>query len=107
MNAPAVRVEQTGEQIDVFLHGELTLDTTPTARDALFQAIAQRAPSAKLMRVNLAALERIDTSGLAILIETLLQARDAQLQLRLQQVGANTMQWLQLAKLDQVFEIDP
>ena len=106
MNAPTVRIEQVGEQIDVFLHGELTLDTAPTARDALFKAIAQRAPTARHIRVNLAAVERIDTSGLAILVETLLQARESKLRLCLQQVGTNTMQWLQLARLDSVFEID-
>lgn len=55
------------------LHGTVTYEEAPRLHDALFQAIEDG--GSNTLRVDLSAVERIDTAGLAVLVEGLMATR--------------------------------
>jgi anti-sigma B factor antagonist len=72
-----------GEQAAVFyLHGRLSIDSSPGLRDRLLAMLREQ--SSKAVIVDLAAVSYIDASGIATLLEGLKLARNRQTKLCLQ-----------------------
>ena len=85
----------------LLLSGEIDLNESPNARQQILNCIKKKSN----LLVDLSAVEYIDSSGVASLVEGLQSARAMQLEFALVGVSASAMQVLQLARLDTVFTI--
>lgn len=83
------------------LSGEIDLNESPNARKQILEQIKQN----KNLLVDLSAVDYIDSSGVASLVEGFQTARGKQLEFALLGVSSSAMQVLQLARLDTVFTI--
>ena len=84
------------------LVGQVDLSSSPQARQAILASLER----GKGVQVDLSAVEYIDSSGLASLIEGYQKARRLQLDFALVNVSAVALKVLQLARLDRVFPIE-
>jgi len=83
------------------LTGEIDLNESPNARRQILEQIKHN----NNLLVDLSAVEYIDSSGVASLVEGFQNARGKQLEFALLGVSPSAMQVLQLARLDTVFTI--
>jgi len=92
--------EQQGFSV-VTLHGEVDLNNSPDARKVILSCLKKK----KNVMVDLSAVEYIDSSGVASLVEGFQYARSNDLEFGLIGVSKAAMNVLRLARLDQVFHI--
>ena len=83
------------------LSGEIDLSESPNARKQILNQLKAKSN----LLVDLSAVEYIDSSGVASLVEGFQTARAQQLEFALVGVSVSAMQVLQLARLDSVFTI--
>lgn len=72
--APGMLVEDQGDHCHVSLSGRITIDSSPDIRSRLLQRL--QSPQCQSLTVDLYNANYIDTSGLAILVETLKAAQE-------------------------------
>jgi len=92
--------EQQGFSV-VMLHGEVDLSKSPDARKVILNSLKKM----QHVMVDLSAVEYIDSSGVASLVEGFQYARSNNLEFGLIGVSEAAMSVLRLARLDQVFNI--
>lgn len=97
----SARVEQGDTPVRVALSGAIDFEHSPAARRALFAAV----DSGRAVHVDLSAVERLDSSGIASLIEALERARTTGTALSLGGAREHVMKLLRLARLDTLFEL--
>lgn len=85
----------------VLLNGEVDLSKSPDARKVILNCLKKM----KHVMVDLSAVDYIDSSGVASLVEGLQYARSNNLEFGLIGVSEAAMNVLHLARLDQVFKI--
>lgn len=85
----------------VLLKGEVDLNNSPDARKVILNCLKKE----KHVMVDMAAVEYIDSSGVASLVEGFQYARSNDLDFGLIGVSDAAMSVLRLARLDQVFHI--
>ncbi len=85
----------------VALRGEVDLHVSPQARRAILQCL----DGAHDVLVDLSAVDYIDSSGIASLVEGYQTARRQQVRFGLVSVSASAMNVLKLARLDGIFPI--
>lgn len=85
----------------VALSGEVDLQYSPEARAQILKQLSD----GHSVLVEMSAVDYIDSSGIASLVEGFQLARQTGLQFGLIGVSARAMQVLELARLDKVFEI--
>ncbi|HHO68339.1 MAG TPA: anti-sigma factor antagonist [Gammaproteobacteria bacterium] len=85
----------------VQLSGEIDLRNSPEARKLILTSLKKQ----KHVMVDLSAVEYIDSSGVASLVEGFQYARSNDLEFGLLGVSDAAMNVLRLARLDQVFRI--
>ena len=83
------------------LSGEIDLNESPNARKQILNCLKTN----NNLLVDLSAVEYIDSSGVASLVEGLQTARSNKLEFALVGVSVSAMQVLQLSRLDSVFTI--
>lgn len=83
--------------------GDIHMRNAPAFRDALLRTVAE----AEDVVVDLGGVPRIDTAGLATLVEALEAARREGRRLELAGVGPEVLRMFRLARLDHVFAIRP
>ena len=83
------------------LSGEIDLSESPNARKQILNQLKAKTN----LLVDLSAVEYIDSSGVASLVEGFQTARADKLEFALVGVSVSAMQVLQLARLDSVFTI--
>ena len=83
------------------LNGEVDLNSSPEARRLILDCLRNKSP----LLVDLSAVEYIDSSGVASLVEGYQLARSRQLDFGLVGVSDAAMNVLRLARLDKVFPI--
>ena len=93
------RTEQHDHWIVVHLAGDIDMNTSPAAREAILKAIRQN----KDLLVDLSAVTYIDSSGVANLVEGYQLARQHSVHFGLVGVSPAAENVLRLARLDQVF----
>jgi len=93
--------QHEGDFTIVKLSGEVDLHYSPEARKQILQHLGSR----RHVLVDLSAVNYIDSSGIASLVEGFQLARSKQLKFGLIGVSDAAMQVLQLARLDRVFPI--
>lgn len=94
-------VTEHGRFTVIALNGEIDLNVSPMAREQILKQLKQN----KHLLVDLSAVEYIDSSGVASLVEGFQLARGHKLDFALVGVSKAAMQVLQLARLDKVFKI--
>ena len=94
-------VSEHGRFTVLALNGEVDLNESPKAREQILKQLKQN----KNLLVDLSAVEYIDSSGVASLVEGFQLARSQQQEFALVGVSKAAMQVLQLARLDKVFPI--
>lgn len=85
----------------VLLNGEVDLNRSPDARKVILNCLKKL----KHVMVDLSAVDYIDSSGVASLVEGFQYARSNNLEFGLVGVSEAAMNVLRLARLDQVFQI--
>jgi anti-sigma B factor antagonist len=85
----------------VMLNGEIDLGNSPDARKVILNCLKKM----KHVMVDLSAVDYIDSSGIASLVEGFQYARSNNLEFGLIGVSEAAMSVLKLARLDKVFEI--
>ena len=96
-----IELQHTSEISIAALHGEVDLSNSPQARTAILDCLN----GGRSLLVNLSAVDYIDSSGIAILVEGFRLARDSQLTFGLLAVSEAALRVLQLARLEKVFPI--
>lgn len=95
------RVDEVDGYAVVGLTGEVDLSRSPEARKLILGCLQKNMP----LLVDLSAVEYIDSSGVASLVEGYQLSRSRQLDFGLVGVSDAAMNVLRLARLDQVFPI--
>lgn len=85
----------------LYLAGEIDLERSPAAREALLAAVRKGRP----VVVDLAEVSYMDSSGIASLVEAYQAARRRGIEFSLTGVGDAVHKVLRLARLDQVLPI--
>lgn len=85
------------------LSGEIDLKSSPAVRKALLACVAEPVP----VIVDLGAVDYIDSSGVAGLVEAYQHTRKSGQGFALAQVSTPALRVLQLARLDRIFPIHP
>ncbi len=92
--------EQDGKTVVAF-EGDMDLDSSPQARKVLLECVGR----GKTVVADLSAIDYIDSSGVASLVETLQTARKQGTDFTLAAVSPSALRVLQLSRLDKVFTI--
>jgi anti-sigma B factor antagonist len=95
------RIEDHDGHAVLHLDGEIDLDKSPAARAALLECVDKYDD----VVVDMSAVEYIDSSGVASLVEALQRARGRRVGFRLARVSPAATKVLALARLDKVFTI--
>lgn len=95
------QIEDRDGHATLYLNGEIDLDKSPAARAALLECVRKYDE----LVVDMSAVEYIDSSGVASLVEALQQARSRKVDFRLSRVSPAAMKVFALARLDKVFII--
>lgn len=94
---------QLGEQFNtVKVAGEVDLSWSGEMRDTILRAMK----CGKTVKVDLSAVDYIDSSGIAALVEGLQTAKQKNLSFYLSQTSQAVRSVLALARLDKVFEME-
>ena len=99
----SVTAEAAGAHMRVCISGEVDLSWSRAVRRAVLDALATGKPVA----VDLSAVEYIDSSGIAALVEGLQGARSRRQPFVLVAVSGPVRAVLELARLDSVFTLAP
>ena len=94
-------VHERDAGIVVGLVGDVDLQSSPDARKVLLEVVARGRP----VFVDLSAVNYIDSSGVASLVESLQMARKSDTSFALVSVSDAALRVLQLARLDRVFTL--
>jgi len=97
-----VTVERVEKAHIVRVAGEVDMRTAPVLRKSLQELVESRAP---FIIVNLSGISYIDSAGIATLVECMQQVRKYKSVFKLTEPRAETLEILELAKLDEVFDI--
>jgi anti-sigma B factor antagonist len=97
----AFPVEEKQGFLVVQLQGEVDLSKSPAARKVILNSLKKM----QHVMVDLSAVDYIDSSGVASLVEGFQYARSNNLEFALVGVSEAAMKVLHLARLDQVFRI--
>lgn len=96
-----VSVRQRGSAAILDIEGQITFETTPELRPQVLGALKQKST----VLVNLAAVAYMDSSGIAMLVEGLKEARNRKASFGLFGLTKHTRAVLELVRLDKVFRI--
>ena len=97
-----VTTERIGNAHVVRVAGEVDMQSAPVLRRQLQELVEARAP---LIIVNLGGIAYIDSAGIATLVECLQDVRKYKGNFRLAEPVPETLEILELAKLNKIFEI--
>lgn len=94
-------IEAGDRGVVIALSGEIDLEQSPRAREVLLSHVARH----RVVLVDLSAVEYIDSSGVASLVEALQAARKRQSRFALAALSPAARRVLELGRLDRVFSI--
>lgn len=88
------------KKIDV--RGEVDLNTAPMLREKIRDAIAKKP---QVIIINLSEVTRMDSAGVAVLVEGIQWARREKIILSLQEVSKAAQAVLEVARVDKLFQV--
>ena len=98
-----ITVLQNNDEALVRLNGHTTVDSSPDLRDRLLEVLAEK-PSPRVVTVDLAGVTRIETSGIATLIEALKLARQRGMTFCLQGLSGSALRLFEVTGVLALFE---
>jgi len=84
------------------VRGEVDVNSAPILLDQILAAI-QRRP--EVIIINLSAVTKMDSAGVAVLIEGINEARKEKIILSLQDISKPAQQVLEMARVDKLFQV--
>ncbi len=100
---PSARLE--GDAVVAELRGEIDLHNSPEVRTALLDMLVKHSP--KKLILNLAAVPYMDSSGIAVLVESLSRLRRTGGKVFLTNLQPRVRSILEIARLDTIFNVMP
>src|SRR5262245_4787553 len=94
-------LESSGVNSVVVATGEITIDSSPDLRDLLLSQF--RRSGCEMLTLDLSGVERVDTSGVAVLLETLRVARTGGRQFHLRGLHGHPRDLLDATRLLRLF----
>jgi anti-sigma B factor antagonist len=94
---------QQGDAIFIALTGEIDLHNSPDLRGILLEKIEQCAP--KRLVLNLEKVPYMDSSGLAVLVESMQKLRKIGSRIYLTHLQARVLSIIEIARLNTVFNL--
>jgi len=88
----------------ISIQGRVTVDNSGEMRQALCNALRAKPQT---LTVDLSRVDYIDSSGFATLLEVMRNARKQSARLVLRGVQGQTRYFLEITRLDQLFDIEP
>lgn len=88
------------KRIDV--RGQVDIDSAPVLLQQIQAAIAKKP---EVILINLAEVTRMDSAGVAVLIQGILEARQEKIILSLQDISRPARQVLEMARVDHLFQV--
>jgi len=98
-----IDTEHVGQDINLTVKGDVTIQTSPSLRNALKPHFSS---DMKCIRVKLDGVGFMDSSGIATLVEGLQWSKASQGRFVLSGLSETVRDVFELAKLDTVFEIE-
>ena len=98
-----ISVDQVGNDFVVLISGQIDVYSSPDLRDRLV-GILSEAPLPKNVTVDLAGVSKIETSGVATLIEALRIARHREVGFSLRGVGGSVLRLFKVAGVLALFD---
>ena len=97
-----IRFDKEDDMCVIYISGEVDLSNSTEVRKTILSALK----TTGTVKVNLSAVEYIDSSGIAAMVEGLQFANSLEKTFTLCQPSKQVSSILQLARLDQVFDIE-
>ena len=86
----------------VFLNGEIDMDVTDKAKDAILPLIE----AGKEVHINLKDVEYMDSSGISVLIESHQRALEKSTKVIIKDVSKSVLKVIMMAKLEQILNLE-
>ena len=96
------KITEEGNISTVFLNGEIDMDVTETAKEAILPVI----DSGKEVHLNLKDVEYMDSSGISVLIESHQKAMELGTKVTLKEISKSVLKVIMMAKLEQILNLD-
>ena len=96
------KVTEEGNVSTVFLNGEIDMDVTEKAKEAIFPHI----DAGKEVHLNLSNVQYMDSSGISVLIESHQKAMEVGTTVKLKEISKSVLKVIMMAKLEQVLNLD-
>ena len=96
------KITEEGNISTVFLNGEIDMDVTETAKDAILPVI----DSGKEVHLNLKDVSYMDSSGISVLIESHQKALEKGTKVVIKEVSKSVLKVIMMAKLEQILNLE-
>ena len=96
------KVSEEGNVATVHLDGEIDMDVTEKAKEAIFPHI----DSGKEVHLNLSNVQYMDSSGISVLIESHQKALEKGTKLIIKDVSKSVLKVIMMAKLEQILNLE-
>ena len=96
------KVTEEGNVSTVFLDGEIDMDVTEKAKEAIFPVI----DSGKEVHLNLSQVQYMDSSGISVLIESHQRALEKNTKVIIKDVSKSVLKVIMMAKLEQILNLE-
>ena len=95
------KITEEGNISTVFLNGEIDMDVTETAKEAILPII----DSGKEVHLNLKDVSYMDSSGISVLIESHQKAGEKNTKVILKDISKPVLKVIMMAKLEQILNL--
>ena len=96
------KVTEEGNISTVHLDGEIDMDVTEKAKEAIFPHI----DSGKEVHLNLSNVQYMDSSGISVLIESHQKALEKNTKVIIKDVSKSVLKVIMMAKLEQILNLE-
>ena len=96
------KVTEEGNVSTIFLNGEIDMDVTDKAKEAIFPLI----DSGKEVHINLKDVSYMDSSGISVLIESHQKATEKKTKVILKEISKSVLKVIMMAKLEQILNLE-
>ena len=96
------KVTEEGNISTIHLDGEIDMDVTEKAKEAIFPVI----DSGKEVHLNLSQVQYMDSSGISVLIESHQRALEKNTKVIIKDVSKSVLKVIMMAKLEQILNLE-
>ena len=96
------KVTEDGNVATIHLDGEIDMDVTEKAKEAIFPHI----DSGKEVHLNLSNVQYMDSSGISVLIESHQKALEKNTKVIIKDVSKSVLKVIMMAKLEQILNLE-